>query len=67
MEIRKVKDLSDSELIEELNNLEEKLKAEYSILSTYKTHKRELIEEIEIRFMKNRKEDLWISTRVLQR
>ena len=62
METKKVKDLSDDELIQEINNIEEKLKAEYSILNTYRSYKKELIEELEIRFIKNYtngKEDLW--------
>lgn len=70
METKKVKDLSDDELMQELNSVEEKLKAEYSILNTYRSYKKELVEELEIRFIKsytnNRKEDLWIYMKVLQ-
>jgi hypothetical protein len=62
METKKVKDLSDDELIQELYGVEEKLKAEYSILGTYKTYKKELVEEMEIRFIKrytsDRKEEV---------
>ena len=58
MEIRKVSDLDDCQLIQELNNIEEKLKAEYSILGTYKSYKNELLEEMKRRFIEKRKEDL---------
>lgn len=71
METKKVKDLNDDELIQELSDVEEKLKAEYSILGTYKTYKKELIEEMEIRFIKrytsDRKEEAWIFTKVSQK
>ena len=56
MKSRKVSDLEDNELINELNNVEEKLNAEYSILATYKTYKKELLEEMERRFIRYVKE-----------
>lgn len=52
MESRKVNDLQDKELIKELTNLEDKLKAEYSILANYKAYKNELLEEMQRRFTK---------------
>ncbi len=71
METKKVKDLSVDELIQELYGVEEKLKAEYSILGTYKSYKKELVEEMEIRFIKrytsDRKEEAWIFLKVLQK
>lgn len=63
MEIKKVKDLTDEELTQELDKAEKQLYAEYSILNSYRSYRKELIEELEIRFIrnctKNRKEDLW--------
>lgn len=56
MKSRKVSDLEDNELINELNDIEEKLNAEYSILATYKTCKKELLEEMERRFIRYIKE-----------
>lgn len=56
MKSRKVSDLEDNELINELNNVEEKLNAEYSILATYKAYKKELLEEMERRFIRYVKE-----------
>lgn len=47
---RKVKDLSNTELCTELEKLEDKLSAEYSILANLKSAKKEIQDEINLRF-----------------
>lgn len=71
MEIKKVKDLTDKELTQELDKAEKQLHAEYSILNAYRSYRKELIEELELRFIrnciKNGKEETWIFTKVSQK
>lgn len=50
---RKVKELTDTELYEELERVEEQLSAEYSILANYKSRKKEIQDEINQRFKQN--------------
>ncbi len=47
---RKVKDLKDTELCEELDKIDNQLTAEYSILANLKLVKKEIQDEINLRF-----------------
>ncbi len=47
---RKVTDLTNAELIEELTDVDNKIDAEYSILSVLRSRKKEVQDEINRRF-----------------
>ena len=47
---RKVVDLTDTEIIEELTDVDKKIDAEYSILSVLRSRKKEVQDEINRRF-----------------
>lgn len=47
---RKVADLTETELIEELTDVDNKIDAEYSILSVLRSRKKEVQDEINRRF-----------------
>lgn len=51
---RKVADLTDTEIIEELTDVDKKIDAEYSILSVLRSRKKEVQDEINRRFKEDK-------------
>ena len=51
---RKVVDLTDAEIIEELTDVDKKIDAEYSILSVLRSRKKEVQDEINRRFKEDK-------------
>lgn len=54
--MEKIEDLNNKRLLEELDEVEERITSEYKILSTYKSRKREIEEEMKKR-LKEREEN----------